>query len=241
MDEWEPRENRALEVRTLRVFADERGTGGGLVAVVPDAAKLVPEPRERLAVAHRLGELYTVFVEDADTARVCLYTPVGEQPMAAHPLVGVVWLLARLCGGHPETVSVPGGDVASWQEDGRVWIRGPLAGMPPWWHEMLASPAEVDELVPRSRPRDLVQLWAWEDQSAGVVRARAFAPRLGVPEVEACGSASMRLATTLGRALTGRHGAGSVLSARPGPAGFADVGGFVVEDEVRFLDDLDWS
>lgn len=231
-DDWLVGELPTLEVRTLRVFTDETGAGGCLVAVVPDAAKLVPDAADRLRIVHRLSGLAAVFVEDAESARLCLLTPAGELPTAGHPLVGAAWLLGRTLGGHPETLRVPGGDVASWQEGGRIWIRGPLDPTAPWRQEQLPSAAAVTDLPPRTDPGELVQVWAWEDEASGHVRARAFGPRIGIPEVEASGSASMRLATTLSRSLTIRHGAGSVMLARPGPTGFADLGGFVVEDEV---------
>ncbi|ABD09675.1 phenazine biosynthesis protein [Frankia sp. CcI156] len=229
-----------IEVRTLRVFADETGAGGSLLAVVLDAAKLLPDARERSVVARRLGCPATVFVDDPELAELATFTPTGELPMAGHALVGSAWLLGRLLGGHPEILRPAGGEAVSWQEQGRVWVRGALAAVPCWWHEMLADPGQVDALdLPRPPAEDLTQLWAWEDEPGGVVRARAFASRHGVTEDEACGSASMRLAAMLGRRLTIRHGAGSIVLAQPGPPGHADVGGLVVEDETRFLADLD--
>lgn len=55
--------------------------------------------------------------------------------------------------------------------------------------------------------------------------------RFGIPEDEANGSGSMRLAATLGRKLTIHHGIGSVIYARPSTPGFAEVGGMVAEAE----------
>ncbi|RII95900.1 PhzF family phenazine biosynthesis protein, partial [Clavibacter michiganensis subsp. insidiosus] len=40
---------------------------------------------------------------------------------------------------------------------------------------------------------DHLYAWAWTDEAAGEVRARMFAPALGVPEDEATGSAALRL------------------------------------------------
>jgi hypothetical protein len=48
----------------------------------------------------------------------------------------------------------------------------------------------------------------------------------------------MLLAVALGRRITVRHGAGSIVLAAPGPEGFADVGGLVVEEERLVIDDL---
>ena len=57
-----------------------------------------------------------------------------------------------------------------------------------------------------------------------------FAARYGVGEDEACGSACLRLAAAVGREITVRHGAGSIVRAQPGPPGAAEIGGRVVSD-----------
>ncbi|WP_207222876.1 hypothetical protein [Herbihabitans rhizosphaerae] len=44
-------------------------------------------------------------------------------------------------------------------------------------------------MTPAGEP---VQVWAWLDERAGMVRARQFAPSEGKPDDEACGSASAR-------------------------------------------------
>jgi len=80
---------------------------------------------------------------------------------------------------------------------------------------------------------DAVQLWAFEDEPAGVVRARVFAPRFGVTEDEACGSASMLLAAKLHRPLVIHHGNGSEIFVRPGSDERVDLGGRVELAELR--------
>ncbi len=62
------------------------------------------------------------------------------------------------------------------------------------------------------------------------MRMRCFAPRFGIIEDEATGSAALRLATALGQPIDIRQGKGSVLSARPIDSERAAVGGLVVED-----------
>ncbi|WP_261565616.1 hypothetical protein [Frankia gtarii] len=42
-----------LEVSVLRVFADETGAGGSLLAVILDAGELLADPRDRALTAHR--------------------------------------------------------------------------------------------------------------------------------------------------------------------------------------------
>lgn len=109
------------------------------------------------------------------------------------------------------------------------WARAELRSTPPWWHERLASPEEIDSLKePQAKVQDHVQLWAWIDEAAGLIRSRTFAPGWGIPEDEANGSGCMRLAAALGRELIECHGAGSIIHARPSSPGFAEVGGRVV-------------
>ena len=64
---------------------------------------------------------------------------------------------------------------------------------------------------------------------------RCFAPRFGITEDEATGSAALRLAAMLNRPIEIRQGRGSRLSSRPVDADTAAVGGLVVEDEPRHL------
>ena len=62
---------------------------------------------------------------------------------------------------------------------------------------------------------------------------RTFASRAGIPEDEACGSGAMRMAAAFGRQLILHHGRGSIIYAKPGPPGYADIGGYVTEDAPR--------
>jgi predicted PhzF superfamily epimerase YddE/YHI9 len=221
-------------VEVLRVFCDESGAFGNPLGVVLDGGAVPEEQRQPLAT--ELGYSETVFVDDVATARVRIFTPGTEIPFAGHPMVGTAWLLARHTDRQPSVLRPPAGEVPTWAEGEQVWVRGPLRGTPPWWHERLASAEEVAELRGRlAEDQDATQLWAWEDEPAGRVRARVFAERFAIREDEACGSASMRLAAALGRRLVIRHGEGSLVLARPGPPGTADVGGRVVTDGPRPL------
>ncbi len=222
-----------MKIEMIRVFTDDRGAFGNPLGVVLDGAAL-PDPRRRQELATALGYSETIFFDDVERGELRIFTPAVEIPFAGHPVVGAAWVLARELGRHPAILHTPGGPVATWTEGGDVWVRGPLASTPPWWHERLPSARDVAELTgPPSPEQDATQLWAWEDEAAGLVRARVYAARFGVPEDEATGSASMRLAAALGRELTIRQGEGSVVRARPGPAATAEIGGRVAgEGEV---------
>jgi predicted PhzF superfamily epimerase YddE/YHI9 len=222
-----------VDVTVLRVFTDQHGDFGNALGVVLDGCA-VPE-EHRLEVAGEVGYSATVFVEDVERGCIRIFTPAVELAFAGHPLIGVAWILARETGTAPGTLRPPGGEVSTWIEDGATWVNATLASTPPWWHERLDCPAAVDALTgPLDPGQDATQLWAWDDESRGQARARVFASRLGIVEDEACGSASMRLAATLGRPLTVRHGRGSIVFARPGKRpGTADVGGLVVAAPAR--------
>ncbi|TSD99534.1 PhzF family phenazine biosynthesis protein [Skermania sp. ID1734] len=219
-----------VAIEVLRVFTDAEGRYGNPLGVVLDGAA-VQDQRDRQALATALGYSETIFFDDLAEGRLRIFTPASELPFAGHPTVGAAWILARELGRPPTRLVTLGGSVTTWADGDSVWVRGPLASTPPWWHERLPSSADVVALTgPLVPEQDATQLWAWEDEATGVVRARVFAARYGVAEDEACGSASMRLAAALGRRLTIHHGRGSVVYAQPGPAGTAEIGGRVVSD-----------
>ena len=80
-------------------------------------------------------------------------------------------------------------------------------------------------------------VWAWIDEGTRRVRARMFAPELGIREDEATGAAAVRLTAELGHDLEIVQGRGSLLYTHvrsPRPAGRgrrARVGG--KDDELR--------
>jgi predicted PhzF superfamily epimerase YddE/YHI9 len=219
------------ELHVLRVFVAPGGTGGNLLGVFLDGAA-VPEGR-RQAVAADLGFSETVFVDDPASGRVRIFTPAAELPFAGHPLVGTGWLLAT----ERTAVAVlrpPAGEVPTFLDgDGVTWIRGRAEWAARMSFRQLEDPGQVEALTGAPEGLGFVDCWAWEDEAAGRVRARVFAPAFGVAEDEATGAAAVRMVSRLGRPLTIRQGAGSLLQARPGPDGTAEVGGEVVLDQVR--------
>jgi predicted PhzF superfamily epimerase YddE/YHI9 len=219
------------ELHVLRVFVAPDGGGGNPLGVFLDGAA-VPEGR-RQAVAADLGFSETVFVDDPAAGGVRIFTPAAELPFAGHPLVGTGWLLAR----ERRAVAVlrpPAGEVPTYLDgDGVTWIRGRAEWAPEMDFRQFEGPGQVDALTGAPDGLGFVDCWAWEDEAAGRIRARVFAPRYGIAEDEATGAAAVRLVSRLGRPVTIRQGAGSLLRARPGPGGTAEVGGEVVLDEVR--------
>jgi len=207
----------------LRVFLDSDGAGGNPLGVVLDGAGI--SPAERQAFAAELGYSETVFVLDRSIGELRIHTPTVELPLAGHPLVGTAWLLAA-SGTPVDTLRPPAGDVPTWSEDGMTWIRGRPEWGTPYDKAQLDSIAAVNAFaIPGGDA--MVAVWAWEDESAGRVRARVFPNGIGIDEDEATGAAALQFGALLGRELVIRQGEGSELHVRPGDDGTVAVGGRV--------------
>ncbi|NGN66995.1 PhzF family phenazine biosynthesis protein [Streptomyces sp. A7024] len=207
-------------IDVLRVFCAPDGAHGNALGVVREGAA-VPGEEERQALARKLGFSETVFVDDPERGEIDIYTPTLRLPFAGHPCVGSGWLLDV-----PELVTPAG--VVGVRGDGEfTWIEARADWAPPRTLRRYGSPAEVDALdVPP--PGEWIYAWAWADEAAGRVRARAFPGRGdGIDEDEATGAAAILLAQELGRALNITQGRGSQLVAAPGPDGVVEVGGRV--------------
>lgn len=209
----------ALDV--IRVFCGPDGAHGNELGVVRDGAR-VPERADRQALAAQLGYSETVFVDDPERGALDIYTPTTRLPFAGHPCVGAAWLLDV-----PELVT-PAGVVTAHQDGEFSWITARAEWAPPRTLRQYATAAEVDALrVPP--PGEWIYAWAWQDEPAGRVRARAFPGRGdGIDEDEATGAAALLLTARLGRALNVRQGRGSQILTAPGPGGVVEVGGRVV-------------
>ncbi|MEV0807865.1 PhzF family phenazine biosynthesis protein [Micromonospora sp. NPDC050200] len=160
------------DLHVLRVFCGPGGRYGNQLGVVLDG-HAVATGQDRQAVAARLGFSETVFVDDAGTGVVDIYTPSVRLPFAGHPLVGTSWLLGRL-RARPELLHPPAGSVPTWQDGEFTWIRGRAQWAPDRRMQQYASAEEVDSL-PCPPPGDgWLYAWAWQDRAAGRVRTRGF-------------------------------------------------------------------
>jgi predicted PhzF superfamily epimerase YddE/YHI9 len=219
-----------MKLHVLRVFTDDEGRHGNPLGVFLDGSSVTEGLRQR--VAADLGFSETVFVDDIGAGRCRIYTPASELAFAGHPTVGTSWLLGEV--GRPvEVLRPPAGDVATWQDGPRRWIRA----RPEWVHpiaiEQLPSASDVDRLTAAAIHDGSHYAWAWIDERAGVLRSRYFVPDLGIAEDEATGAAAVVMGARLGRPIEIRQGRGSVLLARPAPDGSVEVGGRCRLDDVR--------
>lgn len=216
-------------LHVLRVFVGPAGDGGNLLGVFAEAPGW-PEPR-RQEIATSLGFSETVFVEDAAHGELRIHTPAVELPLAGHPLVGTSWLLARL--ERPvDTLRPPAGEVPTWVSEGRTWISAHPEWAPEFELRQVSSPATVNS-HPGAGPDEHLQVWAWQDESAGRVRVRVFPTAMGIAEYEATGAAALRLGAQLQRPLVIQQGEASEILVRPAPDGTVAVGGRVELVETR--------
>ncbi|MFI2612305.1 PhzF family phenazine biosynthesis protein [Kitasatospora sp. NPDC018619] len=209
------------EFEVLRVFCGPDGSHGNALGVVRDGAA-VPGRAERQRIARELGFSETVFVDDPERGAIDIYTPSVRLPFAGHPCVGAAWLLGA------DRLVTAAGEVAVRRAGGLTRIAARPEWAPGRTLRRYGSAAEVEALeVPP--PGEWVYAWAWQDEQAGTVRARAFPGRGdGIDEDEATGAAALLLAADLGRELVVTQGRGSQLLAGPRPDGLVEVGGRVV-------------
>ncbi|PPF89684.1 PhzF family phenazine biosynthesis protein [Clavibacter michiganensis] len=228
---------RPDEVHVVRVFADADGRHGNELGIV------LASPRSdgrKLAITQALGFSETVFVDAVDApdtdprgASIRILTPARELPFAGHPTVGTAWWLASR-GVPVDHLRVPAGIVRVTRAGDQVRVTADPGWGPEFtWQEHPSADAlralDAGSMDPAV---DHLYAWAWTDEAAGEMRARMFAPALGVVEDEATGSAALRLTALLGRDLRITQGRGSVLVTRLLDDGRAEVGGRTVPDRV---------
>jgi predicted PhzF superfamily epimerase YddE/YHI9 len=228
-----------MNVLVVRVFADEDGRYGNELGVVLDAADLDSGLGPKLT-AH-LGFSETVFVDriDADGADVRIFNPTAEMKLAGHPLVGTSRVIAEATGTQPSVLRPRLADpVDTWREGDVTWIRANSAYAPDFEFVQHTTPACVEGLdVPPIDEQAHHQHWSWIDEEAGVLRARTFVGRMGIPEDEATGAAAIHQAQRLARPVTIRQGRGSLIHARPAQTpGWSEVGGRVVAEPLRVIE-----
>lgn len=229
------------DVTVLRVFTDSAGNFGNPLGVV-DATSVAPEHRQ--ALARQLGYSETIFVDlptgDSATAHAQIFTPTTELPFAGHPTVGASWWL-RSRGTPIHTLRVPAGLVQVRYDAGRHGDMTMISARSEWAPEFAIYDLDsVDELAaadPGEYSDDVEHyLWTWTDKAAAEIRARMFAPHLGIVKDEATGAAAVRITDYLSRDLMITQGKGSVIETEWSPDGWVRVAGRVVDDGITHID-----
>ncbi|WP_427884791.1 PhzF family phenazine biosynthesis protein [Kribbella sp. GL6] len=220
-----------LHVEVVRVFTDPDGRFGNPLGIVDGSH--VPEP-DRQAVAAALGYSETVYVDEAATGTLRIYSATGEMPFAGHPTVGAAAYLHT--HGHPvETLHVPAGLIPVTRSGDLFAVRADTTWGSTWDWQELPTPEDVLSATPSSYTAGHSFLWSWQDKPNGIIRARAFAPAMNVEEDEATGSAVTQLTAHLSRDLHIIQGAGSHLHTTWHPPTHATVGGRVLPEPPRTL------
>lgn len=199
----------SLLVDVVNVFVDDEGRHGNPLGIIWASAST---RRQEQQIAADLGFSETIFIDEVRgrevTARI--FTPAQELPFAGHPTVGLgAWL--HRAGDEITAINVPAGSVRVRVDDDLVHVTALPEWAPDFGIHPLDSPAAVDGVDPDAFGDGKHYVWAWQDQAGGRVRARMFAPDLGIREDEATGAAAIRLTAELGRDLEILQGAGSVL------------------------------
>ncbi len=211
-------------VRVLRVFTRDHD-GGNHLGVVEDPTGLDTAAMQRIAT--QLGYSETVFFE-SDQVRI--FTPAAEMPFAGHPIVGSAWVLGDGEDGATGTMTIQVGDVDYLIENGVSWVRFEQPGKVSTADESQAAAFslplphraylvelplpylvfeydDVDAVAAADPDMDAVAASGAQvymvAPGAEALRARFFAPAMGVDEDPATGSAATALAAI--RVAQGQH------------------------------------
>lgn len=216
--------NSAITISSVKVFVNHNNEHGNQLTVLFNTDDLSDLRCQSLAAKFRTSE--TVFIDEPPTAKLRIFTPRRKIAFAGHPTVGASWLLGQ-CGYSISALETEAGTVPVQLGGSTATITAPADWSLPWQLIQLATPAEVEQASAAGADRhDYV--WAWLDEEAGQIRARAFTSMSGPPEDEATGSAASCLAASLGRKIAVFQGAGSVLEASPAETGIVALSGRVI-------------
>ncbi|RDV44256.1 PhzF family phenazine biosynthesis protein [Leifsonia sp. ku-ls] len=224
--------DETIDVVVVRVFTNESGRNGNELGIVLSSEATAAREQE---IATALGFSETVFVDAVDepgrTASIRIFTPAKELPFAGHPSVGTAWWLADR-RTPVDVLRETAGDVEVAVDDDTAWITARPEWTPEFAWLALETPEDVEALDPFAFTTGQTYAYAWIDEEAGSIRARMFAPAMGIVEDEATGAAAVALTARLGRPLSILQGEGSDIATEPLGDGRIRVGGSVVYDRT---------
>ena len=216
-------------MHALRVFTDQNGKFGDLATAIIDENKNILDS-DRQELAQNLDSVETVFVNNIASADISVFHSQGEVDFAGVPVLGAAWLLSKLNGKPVDAMKGRAGEIIVSQNGEITWVRANLETMPAWHHKQLDTAQAVERItLEETKTWEHTMVWAWIDETNGLVRARTFAADWDIPEAQGNGSGSMMLAAIVNKPVEIKHGDGSVIFARPGPNKRADIGGRVIE------------
>lgn len=213
------------KIHTVRVFVDEENRFGSPLGIVEDEKNKIDKTR-RQEIAHDLNYSETVFIDNPKTGAINVFSPIRECPFSMYAALGAAWFIGNELKCKVGQLISKNQEIKIFSKQNRVWVRSKTSILPSWNFVECKTAVEIESFaISDFAEAKHVMIWAWIDKTAGIVRARTFAADWGIPEDEANGSGTMRLASTLQRDIIVHHGKGSVLSASPSGTDYVDVGG----------------
>ena len=214
----------------FRVFIDAQGNFGDKASIVIDEGRHISD-KKRQVIARELNTGETISINNGDNAEISVIHPQGEISFAGVGVLATAWFLIKLHGKTIEKLIGRDGDITIRKEGNITWVCASIKKLPHWNIRQLDNATDVEhiKLEETSHMKHTV-VWAWIDETKGLIRARTFARDWDIPEAEGNGSGAMLLAHILQRNIEIIHGEGSHIFAKHAINNFAEIGGRVVEE-----------
>lgn len=215
--------NGAIELVRVRVFqSNGPRSGNPLVVRVGGFEEGRQAADDVFGLFDSLNQVVLLSMQN-EAPSMRIYTRTTELPFSGQPVLGALHVLRT--SNRPMIVATGIGQVRGKVQDGLDWIAARAEWSPAMQLDQLRSSAEVDQLKGAPPGVGYYYPWAWLDERAGTIRARMFAPGLGIVEGQASGAAVVRLAAELDRDITVRQGRDSILQTHHDSGGFIWLGG----------------
>lgn len=200
-------------ITTVRVFVNNQNQFGSPLGVVVDKDQMV-SAEDRQKIATRLNYSETVFIDDVQKGVIQVFSPIRECPFSMYAAVGTAWYIKNKLNAQIDHLVSRNQKIDIQFQDGKTWATSRVTILPNWNLAEYKTTKEIESFsVHEFKNKEHVLVWAWINAEKGLIRARTFAADWGIPEDEANGSGSMRLAALLQRDITVIHGKGSVIFA----------------------------
>lgn len=210
----------------VKVFCGEDGSFGDCHGIIIDERRAI-NPALRLKIAAELKYAETVFINDFYDADVSFFAQTKQIPFAGSAALAAGAFIKELTGSEPKQLVSQNNAIPVKFESNNVWAEAELSILPAWNLKKYDTVEVIEQLdLANSRAVEHTLVWAWINESEGLIRARTFAPDWLLPEVEANGSGSMLLADKLKKEIMVIHGKSSKIEAKPLHNKKAKIGGF---------------
>lgn len=215
--------NGEIKPVRVRVFQSNKpGSGNPLVVLVGRFDEGRDTANHVFDLFNGLNQVVLLSTQN-DIPFMRIYTRTTELPFSGQPVLGALHILRM--SNRPMIVATGVGQVRGKLQDGLDWLAARAEWSPAMQLDQLQSPREIEQLKGAPPGVGYYYPWAWIDERAGTIRARMFAPGLGIVEGQASGAAVVRLAAELKKNITVHQGRDSILQARHEGGGFIWLGG----------------